>query len=238
MADSRSLPEIVESVRAEARANEARLKRRIALTFGMAVFAAGYLGWLHARFTELDANAVTEIARGQVEARLPDLGRRVSQMAVDAAPDLLDRAEEGLLSAPQTLRDAVEARLTSHVEGVLDEAAGAFDEQLAAVVEPAFAQVADAGGDSGPPPVEELMDALRARYREQVGGMVARVYTSYAERVASVDEYLRRLRSAGDLTVRERADREIIEASVALRRFHIDPVATPATEVGRVDDAE
>ena len=72
--------------------------------------------------------------------------------------------------------------------------------------------------------MDEMMQQLRGDYRASVTGMSDQLYVEYAKEIRSLDEFLVRLRTDEHLSPRERTQKEIIEASVALRRHFITPI--------------
>lgn len=232
MADTRTFDDIVSDYRLRTAAAERRAKTRVVFTTLLALAAAVYMTWLHATFSKLDAQAVTEIARAEVEARLPELGDQVTQMALDAAPGLMDRGEQALLAAPAQLADRLEERLAAGTDRVLDEVALKLDMHLDDFVSPRLEQLEETAQVGDPPPVDELMQQLRGQYRAKAGALMDELYVAYAREIGGVNDYLIHLRDGEHLTGREAIEKEIIEASVALRRHYI----TPVQPVGNTED--
>jgi type VI protein secretion system component VasK len=224
MADQRNLSDIIAELRETSRQAERRAKRRVVVTTLLALCAACYMTWLHAEFSKLDAQAVTEIARTEVQARLPEIGDRVTQMALDAAPDLMDRGEEALLSAPSAILDNVEERLADKTDEILAEVSATLDRELDAFVGPRLEELEKLSEGGDPPPLDDLMSEVRAKYREQASGLMAEIYVAYANEIGGVNDYLLHLKTGEELTRRQKIEKEIIEASVALRRHYVDPI--------------
>jgi len=232
MAETRTYDDIVSDYRLRTAAAERRAKTRVVCTTLLALAAAVYMTWLHATFSKLDAQAVTEIARAEVQSRLPELGDRVTQMALDAAPGLMDRGEQALLAAPAQLADSLEERLATGTDRILDEVTTRLDTQMEAFVTPRLEQLEETAQVGDPPSVDELMQELRNQYRVKATALMDELYVAYAREIGGVNDYLVHLRDGEHLTAREAIEKEIIEASVALRRHYV----TPVEPVGTVED--
>ena len=224
MAEQRNLADIVTDLREATLRAERSAKRRVVVTTLLALGAACYMTWLHAEFSKLDAQAVTEIARAEVQARLPELGEQVTQMALDAAPGLMDRGEQALLSAPSAILTNVEERLAEKTDAVLAEVSVTLDRELDDFIGPRLEQLESVSAGGDPPSLDELMEGLRAQYREKAAGLMSEIYVAYAHEIGGVNDYLLHLKTGEELTRRQKIEKEIIEASVALRRHYIEPI--------------
>ncbi len=236
MADTRDLTQIIESVRNQAAENERRARRRIAITAGLCVFVAGYMTWMHTQFSKLDADAVTVIARAEVEAHLPELADHVTQVALDAAPGLMDQGEAAVMRMPSTLRDTVESRISEKTDGLIDEMAHRLNAELGAALDPHIELLASSGKDGEPASLDDLMDNLREQYRTNAGNLVAQLYVAYAKEISGVNDYLVHLRDSEHLNEREGIHKEIIHASVAMRAHFIE--STPASVGMNAEDSD
>lgn len=225
MADQRNLGEIIASFRERAEENERRAKRRIVITGLLCLFVAGYMTWLHGKVSQLDADAVMDIARGEIEAKLPELGDELTTMAMDAAPGLMDKGEEAVMRVPSTLRDTVEDKLAARADDLIGEMELKLNDGLSEALDPHLERLATAGEDGGPIPLDELMGNLREQYRTNAGALVAELYVAYAKEIGGVNDYLVHLRESKELDEREAIHKEIIHASVALRHHYVQPVA-------------
>jgi len=225
VADTRDLSQIIANFRERADENERRMKRRIAITAVLCVFVAGYMTWMHAQISKLDAEAVMDIARAQVEAKLPELGEELTTRAMEAAPDLMDQGEAAVMRVPSMLRDTVEARLDERADGLIDDMATRLADQLSSSLDTRLERLAEAGEDGRPPALDDLMTELREQYRTKAGSLVAELYVAYAKEIGGVNDYLIHLRDSQELNERERIRKQIIHASVALRQHYIEPIA-------------
>ena len=234
MADRKTLAELMDDFRDRAEAGHKKARFRIGLTGVLMVVVCGYMGWLYHNISKLDAQAITEIARAEVQSRLPEVGEQLEQMAIDAAPAVIDHAETAILAAPGALRDSVESRLLSGTEAVIDDTARNLDQQLTAAIAPNLAALKAASGDAAPT-LDQLVTSLRKSYRASVEGMTGELYLAYAREISGVEDFLVRLKTAEDLTPRERVQKEIIEASVALRRRFVEPIEPTSLTVGETD---
>ncbi len=224
MAETSKMADLIVAFRETAQHAEKRARRRIVVTTILAVAAACYMTWLHASFSKLDAAAVTDIARAEVQSRLPELGDKLTSMAIDAAPGLMKRGEDALLSAPSALRTTLEERLASHTDAVLDDVAAKLDTELDNFVTPRLEQLNAASENGVPPPLDDLMQELRKEYRTKATALMYELYIAYSREIGGVNDYLLRLKAGENLSRRETIDKEIVEASVALRRHYIEPL--------------
>jgi hypothetical protein len=224
MADHRDLTAIISTFRDRATETERRAKRRIVLTGVLCVFVASYMTWMHTQVAKLDADAVMDIARGQIEAKLPELGDELTTMAIDAAPGLMDQGEEAVMRVPSTLRDTVETRLAARADGLISDMEKRLGDGLAEALDPHVATLATSGENGQPIALEDLMLSLRQQYRDNAGTLVAELYIGYAKEIGGVNDYLVHLRDSKELNEREGIHKEIIHASVALRHHYIEPV--------------
>jgi len=237
VAETRDLTAIIETVRLQAAETERRAKRRIAITGALCVFVAGYMTWMHTQLSKLDAEAVTVIARAEVQARIPELADRVSEMAVDAAPGLLDQGEAAIMRMPSILRDTVEERLAERTDALIGDMAERLNEGLAKALDPHIEALRNSGTDGKPASLDELMGNLREQYRANAGTLVAELYVAYAREISGVNDYLIHLRENPQLTEREGIHKQIIHASVALRGHFIEPIPA-AVGMHESDSAE
>jgi hypothetical protein len=227
VADRRDLDELIAAMRERTTENERRAKRRIAVTAALCVFVAGYMVWMHAKVSKLDYDAVMDIARAELEAKLPDLGQELTTMAMDAAPGLMDKGEEAVMRVPSTLRDTVEEKLAARADSLISEMEVKLNDGLSEALDPHLHQLATAGEDGGPIPLNDLMDNLREQYRTKAGSLVAELYVAYALEIGGVNDYLVHLRDSKELDEREAVHREIIHASVAMRQHYVVPIPVP-----------
>ncbi len=230
MADHDDIQNLVERFRSGVESETKKARRRTWLLGALIVFCCGYMSWLHHSVSKLDAQAVTAIARAHVESQLPELSERLTEVAIDAAPDVIDRGEAVIRRAPSALRDTVEERLLRETDAVMEQLAEQLDQDLGDSIDGYLRAVASAGnGTPGSPTPDELMTELRRVYREKAGILLDHLYVAYATEIGAVDEQLERLRTSDQLSPRERAQREVIEASVALRKHFITPYPVDET---------
>lgn len=234
MADQKTIDDLIEDYSDRTEAVHRKARSRITMTAALVVVVCCYMGWLYHSISKLDAEAVTEIARVEVQSRLPEMGERLEQMAIEAAPAVMDQAEDAILSAPAALRDSVESRLLSGTDAVIDETAHKLDEALTAAIAPNLDAMEQSFGDDTPT-LDDMVASLRESYRTNLQGMTDELYVAYAQEISGVDDFLVRLKTAEDLSPRERAQKEIIEASVALRRHFIEPIEPTSLTVDEDD---
>jgi hypothetical protein len=218
-----TLTALVTEFRETAEAAHRKARFRIGLTMAMIAFVGAYMAWIHNGLSQLDAPAVTAIARIEVESRLPEMGAQLTQAAKDAAPGLLDRGEGALMSAPSMLRDHLEGRLLDSSDDMVARATEHLNEQLTLAFEVKLEGLQEQTGGQRIT-MDEMIQQLRGDYRASVTGMSDQLYVEYAEEIHQLDEFLVRLRTDEHLSPRERTQKEIIEASVALRSHFITPI--------------
>jgi hypothetical protein len=176
----------------------------------------------------LDAQALTQIGRLQVEQKLPESREALTLYLKEKAPSLTSDLLWALVGALPELRPIVLREL----DGKLADLASQFEDDLAesaaAAMETAREDLdARYPGLSETERIDRLVADVTEEFNRTMTGLYAELYPQYSREMRRVESYLSGLRDKdpAQLTPRERTEKELIQT--LLRLVAIEGV-TPA----------
>jgi len=213
----------IEDVRREmSRRIERSERRRKAWLVGGATAAmvcAISLSVFTAMSFELDATALSEIGRGQVELSLP-LGReRLKSYLESNAPQLVSSVISVLLDALPTLRPLVLRELDRNTRALTADFEEKLLQETGVAVRAARARIdADVPGATDREKLEKLVAWTAQEFNKNVDALLQEMYPQFAAEIERVRGRLVMLRDAdaSTLSEAEKREKEIIETLLRL----------------------
>ncbi len=231
MADQQNLQELANRIEADAASLHARLKRRNVILVALIVFVFGYMSWIYNKVGDLNAEALTDIAAAELRTNLPEMRQDFSQRLIDATPDVIAMGEKRVREAIPELGTRIEELALGGADQALIKLEEDLGNELALDLAERMETLERADIGSTPEArVNAVVAFVTEDYRSRVDDMVDRLYTDYSKQMGGLNEMLVRLQTAKDLTPREKAQKDIIECSVALREHYIEPTVPEILE--------
>lgn len=190
-------------------------RRCVVLTIGLflSVLCTVSLSVLTSMAFRLDAEALTQVGRHEVERNLPASRRVVRDVLEANAPEITASAIEGLISALPHLRPLVVRHLEDNLRGVTRE----FEDRLVELTDAAVtATRADLDREfpelSESEKLELLSATLAAKFKDNLTTLYEELHPRYEEEIRRVERYVLHLRDAdpAGLSPKEQAERELI----------------------------
>jgi hypothetical protein len=146
------------------------------------------------------------------------------------APDVMNRGEQMMLSAPDELTARGKAYLTEQLRTQLPAVEAKLFEAVRGVLVAAREKAGEAGVDPNDPrQLEAITQNLTASLGQQMDAVVNKVYQDYARMGDDFLMYLQRLATASDLDRREQLHRQAVISGLAvLERAERDAAAKEA----------
>jgi hypothetical protein len=193
------------------------LRVRIAVLASLILVAAIYLAIVLKMVTDITPTQVVRFVAGEVESRLPSMQVQLQQQAIAVAPDALTLAEKYLISLPAELRQRTELR----VKRAFRERMPTYQEDLNRLLERAINDgLADLDrvdpGASREQQVASLIAGILGRVEQDLGTYLAQVGLAYQQDLEEFNGYLRQLSEGRNLGERQRLERDLIQATIAL----------------------
>jgi hypothetical protein len=179
----------------------------------LAVLCTVSLSILTSMAFRLDAEALTQVGRHEVERNLP-ASRRVIRDVLEAnAPEITASAVAGLIATLPHLRPLMVRHLEDNLRGVTRE----FEDRLVELTDVAVkATRADLDREFPNMPeaekIEILSSALAAKFQENLATLYAELHPRYEEEIRRVERYVLHLRDSdlAELSPKEQAERDLI----------------------------
>jgi hypothetical protein len=231
-----NLADVIRRIVSDAASEHRGARIRIWIVVVLLVVVAGYMGWIYSSIGKLDATLLTQRAREKMQDELPGFRLRLADEMIAKAPMMVEHGVEQIRKAPPLLSRQVESMVTEKTKGMLLELEDQLDAELRYDLEERLRELKTMGKDRSPrEQIEAVLDQVQSDYRTRMEGLVDEMYVQYADEIGAVNEFLTRLQSAPDLSPRERIQKDIIQATVALRAHFVDveePSPDPA-EAGK-----
>ncbi len=219
-----TLSEMVRKVEDDAAKEHKKAKVRIGILALLTVFVCAYMTWIYVSVAKLDAGALTEVGRDWLVREMPNFRSGIADQMKDQAPAMVEHGIVYLKKAPPVVSQRVEIMVLRKTQGVLLDLEDQLDAEMGQDLEEHLAELERQNPDMTPQArIEAVLEEVRDGYRTKMEGLVDEMYIQYADELGAVDEVLTRLRTAKDLTPRERIQKDIIEATVALRAHYVEP---------------
>lgn len=190
---------------------------RVILLAILVVAAIAYLGWLHSQLRHVEAPALVDIGKAQLQERLPDLRDELAERLAASAPEVLQLAQERLLAAPGHLRNELQeparAALNQRLEGLRLQAGDALDHAIDRAAE----QIAKAGPDQlAEERVWTIIEAAVTTYEEEIGKVLGSVAVEHQAEIDALHDYFGDLAEPERLSRKQRLERQLVQATLAL----------------------
>jgi hypothetical protein len=220
-------PSILESrlrslrERSGAEARRSNSKRKVLLAAGLALNAVCIvcLARVTSLFFALDAQALTQIGRLEVEKRLPDSRAAAAAHLKEMAPGFV----RSLLEATLDLLPAARQRVVADLEQRLDAVTSAHEAALTQHLNEAVSRTR-ADLDTKMPEatdaekLEALVAHVCAEFEKAVGAGINELYPEYSREMDRLTQYLTSLNATEDakLSPKERLHKELIQTFLRL----------------------
>jgi len=194
------------------------LKIRIGVLAVLLVIVIAYMAWIHAQVTAIDADAVVEVAQYEVQERLPDMERQASVFLIDNAPAMFDMLEENLLAAPAKLRGYGVERINTHAKSRMVEYEAKLDELLERAIAVGIEELEKIDPErSREEQLEFATEVAIEQFEETMTEFFVNLEANYEQDLKGFNDYLEQLADGGDLGPKQRIERELILATLALK---------------------
>lgn len=167
----------------------------------------------------LDAQALTQIGRLQMEQKLPESREALTRYLKERAPSLTSDLLWALVGALPELRPIVLRELESQLEVLAAEFEDTLAESAAVSVEAARENLeARYPGMSQAEKIDRLVADVTESFNRTMAGLYAELYPQYSREMHRVESYLSSLRDKdpAQLTSRERTEKELIQTLLRL----------------------
>jgi hypothetical protein len=206
---------------AAAELERSRKKQKVSAIIGVAlcVVCALALGNVTRLTFQLDANALSQIGRSEVERRLPEGRESAKSLLAAEAPRVVGSVIQGLIDTVPQFRQLIFVQLQDHGRTLLIELETRLLQELQQVIEDGRKRI-DLEMPSAKP--EEKIVRLTAIVADQFHGNMSEViqalYPEYAREIERVRVYLEHLRTTDEarLTPKERTHKEIIRTMLRI----------------------
>ncbi len=186
---------------------------------GLIAFCAIYLSFLTAKVFQIDAQALTEFGRLQVESQLPEGAKTVRSYFEEQAPELIGQLLRQALGSVSDLRAKLADDLDERSAVIITE----FDEQLdllaAEVIRSGRERVDEVpGAGSDVEKIDVALSAIAHQLQTEIDDALESLHPQYTAELGRVKEFLTALQEKSDaeLTERERLQKELIQTTLEL----------------------
>jgi hypothetical protein len=191
-----------------------RSRRQTSVIVGIAlsVLCLGALTSLTAMFLQLDAPALAQIGRLEVEKRLPDGRESLAEFLVAESPRVVREGFLTLADKLPILRQAVVADLTSKLESISEGGRTALVDQTVAAVKASKDSIeSQVAGRDDQARIEAIVAAVAKGFTENVDASLDAIYPRYVDQLDSVQALVHGLADADDreLSRKERLQKEL-----------------------------
>lgn len=200
----------------EGQERAAARKRQIYLILGatLALICVVWFSILTSMAFKIDAHALTEYGRHEVERQLPGGRENLKLQLEAAAPNLVAQLVREMTDAVPHLRPLILESLDHKLMALTAEFESQLLRQMETVIRENRAKIAQAFPDaSEAEQVSRLMKIVAERFNENVALALDGLYPQYAEQIERVRVHLERLSTTHEskLTSKERTHKELIE---------------------------
>ncbi len=213
------IQELGEAFACRARRSERKFKLYIALGLALPIALSISLTMLTNMAFKLDAEALTQIGRHEVEKHLPIGRENMVALLKEKAPEITSQLIAGMVDSLPHLRPLVIRELDEKLRLVSTD----FEDQLLGIMQTSIQSTkADLDqrfpGMSDAEKIDHLVTDTAAKFNARVEAVLEGLYPKYSAEMRRVEAYLTRLREKdpAQLTVRERSEKEIIETLLRL----------------------
>ena len=196
-------------------------KRKLFLIVGvtLVLLCAVCLARLCSLARQLDANALAEIGRLQVEKHLPESRGSIEEHLKREAPKLVGELLSTCMDVLPTIRERFVEDLTKRLDTVTEKYEEEFGEQMVDAIRLTKENLDRAvPGASDTEKMERLIDHVCKDFERGFKDGLSSLYPNYVAEVERVNEGLKQLAKTDNakLTERERTEKEIIETFLRL----------------------
>lgn len=201
--------------------NTARKKNRNLLILGVAlvIVSLATLGNITRLTFALDAEALTEIGRAELERSFP-AGRQSMQTYLEAeAPRVAQGVVSSIASSIPGLRPLVLEQIAQHLPAMTNEFEQRLVDQMRETLVASKAQIDEEMPNAGDTErVVRLVEVVTTQFQQNFQDTIQTLHPEYSSQVDRVVVYLDSLRNKPDaaLTPKERTHKEIIETILRL----------------------
>ena len=204
--------------------HETRHANRVSLIGGvvLAIFIAAYMHFLIVGRLEVyikDPATIATLIRVSAEQHVPQVMRELERSLKTNAPEMIAQARTQLMTALPETRKAIEKQavetivkeVRAVIQGNLDKVVDDMVRNQKGKLEPLIAKASSEDG------VHKLTEEFTHLFEEGLGKPFRDRLEEgkYVQRLRHMAEYMRRLRTAKDLTPKEQVEREWVEHGVS-----------------------
>ncbi len=198
----------------------------------MSVVLLTSLSFLTSMAFQLDAQALTEIGRHEVQDQLPESRRALKDYLEAHAPEFTAQFIAAATGMVPQLRPLVLQELEHHLHALTAD----FEQRLVQLMESSV-RTTKSDLDKNFPDLSDaekfdlLVSTVASKFNENTRALIGELYPQYSREMQRVTDHLTALRTtdATHLSQQERTEREIIETLLRLiaREHGEEPDATP-----------
>jgi hypothetical protein len=198
-----------------------RTRRNAYLIAGAALISLSIycLAILTGLFFRLDAKAIAEIGRQEIEKQLPGGRETVKEYLSAEAPRLMRQALRSLIDLLPRLRASIVADIDERMTSITAEEEGRLVAEMEMAIRSSKAQIDEAFPQaSDVEKLERLVSQVAAQFRENIKIAFDELYPKYTAEMSRIHSYLEGLRTSDSshLTRRERHHKDLIETLLRL----------------------
>ena len=197
-----------------------RRQRTYALVGGTVIVVCfTFLFSLTSLAAKLDADALTQIARLEVQNQLPEGRARVKGYLEAEAPRLVEQILRSFMEMIPQLRERVVAGITTELEVINKDFEDKLFEQFQKSLSASKSDIDRAFPDATEEEkLRKLFQVVAKDFSRGINAAVNEVYPQYAAEMNRLESYLEDLnsRELGELTDKQRTHREIIQTMLRL----------------------
>jgi hypothetical protein len=185
---------------------------RIVLTVVFLCVAA-YLSFAYRQIATVDADMVGQVVQSRLRVSLPQGRTAIAGKLIEDAPVLVDQIERAAMKMPQHLRRSLVSAAHEHMKQELCTLADELVPVLEVQLEVLAAQYAHVPREERGP---AILDRLAQAFRDEAIRAVDAGYEHYQPKLSVMTDELQALARGDDLSERQRRQRELIQATMAM----------------------
>ncbi len=205
----------------ESRATGLARRHKLHLWAGVLLIAFCTIGLARVTFLtgKLDAKTLTQIGRIEVERQLPDSRRALQSHLKENAPRFVREAIHGSLNLLPSAREHLVRTVEGRLQAAVRRGESDFEAQLVEHIRASKASIdASSPGSTDAEKLESLVQAVCARFDQNVTSCLDGLYPEFDAEITRVHERLHDLSDVDDdkLTKRERTEKRLIQTFLRL----------------------
>ena len=218
MSNKTSLQEITQRILDNEKSLRKKAKLYVQVGIGFSIFVAVYLTFITAQIRKVDAQAISEFARLEIQNQLPEAASSLQAHLESQAPALVGSTFQTALDALPQLRET----FSEQIAAIQKDAVSSFEQTLVEVANEAIRSSKEGldeieNGQTDAEKLELLMDTVAEQIRKEAADALNALYPTYAGEIAKMKAFLVDLQEDDvRLTPKEREQKNVIESLLQL----------------------